>query len=455
VPAALGTNPGAASFWVDPKQQTPTLRNASLSNDLSGMTNDQALTFAYNPASQIVTRTGSNDGYAFTGNTNGATATSVNGLNQIATKAGITFAYDANGNLTSDGATTFAFDAENRLTSATGTKNATLAYDPSGRLTDVTSAGVATKLLYDGDDLVAEYDGSGNLLRRYVHGDGADEPLVQYEGSGLATRRFLHADQQGSVIAITDASGNSLTTNRYDEYGVPQSTNAGRFGYTGQQWLPELGINYYKARMYRPAEGVFMQTDPIGYDGGVNLYAYVGDDPIDQTDPKGNEAGSVTCMNNACGQGSFDPEPILDALDAFSDFLNSNPELGPEAPAGGKFLGVLAGALRAERAVAKSERVAATVVKEAKELKSATRASSVGERVKTPDTNAEDFTKLRGRQGYKDNKSGYIFQKSKTNHSQDPKGEWKVGTKPGNQPTKAEKITITRSDSCILKKEGC
>lgn len=258
---------------------------------VAGTAQDNIFGFTYTPANQIKSRTTSNNLYANTAHYDVNRSYDVNGLNQYTQAGPAAFTYDANGNLTSDGAVNFTYDVENRLISASGAKNATLTYDPLGRLYEVNggSAATTTRFLYDGDALVAEYDSSGTIKARYVHGNGVDQPLIWYDGSVVnsTTRRHLFANWQGSIAAITDQHGNTIQVNAYDAYGIPNDTNIGRFSYTGQIYIPELGLYHYKARAYSPYLGRFLQTDPIGYKDGMHLYAYVGNDPVGRKDPTG------------------------------------------------------------------------------------------------------------------------------------------------------------------------
>jgi RHS repeat-associated protein len=138
--------------------------------------------------------------------------------------------------------------------------------------------------LPDGVNLIADYDGSNRLQHRYLFGPGMDEPIVEYSSAGART--WLSSGERGSIVARSDSTGALSTANTYDEYGIPSSVNAGLFQYTGQAWIAQLGMYYYKNRIYSPTLGQFMQTDPVGYkdqeDGYGEPYPFPCCDPTRQ-----------------------------------------------------------------------------------------------------------------------------------------------------------------------------
>jgi RHS repeat-associated protein len=297
---------GVATTWYT---RDNARRLDSFVQDFAGTANDLTNVFTYNPAGQVRSLMQSNSQYTYSEYANKTGPYVPNGLNQYAFINGQPVGYDTNGNLTSDGELTYTYDMENHLVAASGTVNgvavsATLTSDPMGRLSSLTVGGVTTRFVYDGDSLVAEYVGT-TMTRRYVSGGLDDEPWIQYNDAsvGIAGRKFLFADHLGSVIAQTDGAGAIQKKLSYDSYGIPLSTNADRFGYTGQIWFKELGLNYFKARVYSPRLGRFLQTDPIFFTDDMNLYAYVAGDPLSRIDPLGL-SGTLTIASRSDGGDS-------------------------------------------------------------------------------------------------------------------------------------------------------
>jgi len=290
----------------------------SWSMEHSGLSQNVIYSMTYTPAAQQDQRTISNSAYAY-GAPSLSQSYTANGLNQYSSATGTYYSHDGRGNLTcvSTGASctgtvskSYSYDLENRLIGES-TSSTTIGYDPVGRMQQTAVSSTTEQYLYDDNDLIVEYDGSGNILRRYVPGQGADQPLIWYEGSNLSSPHWLHTDQQGSIIATSDSSG-TATPYSYSVYGDPSggwgsSPATPIFRYTGQVALAAVRLYYYKARMYDPALGRFLQTDPVGYSAGLNLYAYVNNDPVNATDPNGMDAQQSTDHCMPVGDDSANP----------------------------------------------------------------------------------------------------------------------------------------------------
>jgi RHS repeat-associated protein len=144
---------------------------------------------------------------------------------------------------------------------------------------------------------VLEYDGSSGALERwYAFGRGPDAVLGQMN-IAPDTRETMIPDIQGSIIGTLDSGSGALAKSGYQSFGENPTLTSGTFRYTARRFDPETagstsqpsGLYYYRARMYSPTWGRFLQPDPIGYAAGPNLYAYVGNDPLNGTDPNGTD----------------------------------------------------------------------------------------------------------------------------------------------------------------------
>ena len=259
------------------------------------------LTYGYNLDHQRKSVTASDGSFAApSGLSAGIRAYASNALNQYIVAGGATLTYDTRGNLIGDGSWTYGYDVENHLVSASKSGiAATYAYDALGRRGAKTVNGVTTFYASVGDQEIAEYDGSGTLTRRYVYGPGLDEPLAMMTTAGAS---YHLTDALGSVIGLVDGTGTLIEKHAYTAYGqTPAGTTP--WLYAGRRYDEETGLYHNRARAYSPLLGRFLQADPIGTKGGINLYAYVGNDPLNGTDPMGLKCNRG---RTSCSAANFD-----------------------------------------------------------------------------------------------------------------------------------------------------
>ena len=182
--------------------------------------------------------------------TGSTTNYSRNSLNQYTSVGGTSYSYDNNGNMVTktdaSGNTPYTYNAENQLTRIDfpGGGFAEYVYDALGRRIEKNVNGTIIRYVYDGENILFEYDGSDNIIARYTHGPGTDEPLIMERGG---TSYFHHPDGLGSITEVTDTSGAIIASYTYDSFGkilarTGSLTNS--YTYTSREYDSESRLYY-------------------------------------------------------------------------------------------------------------------------------------------------------------------------------------------------------------------
>lgn len=225
-----------------------------------------------------------------------STAYTTNKLNQYTGVGNDVYTYDADGNMTTKtdatGTTSYAYDAENRLirvsTPVSGTWQYT--YDALGNRVAVDHDGAVTRYLHDPIGLVdvaAEYGGGDALVARYVHGIGL---IARVDAAGDPA--YYGFDGTGHTRQLSSVGGNAINNYDYDPYGIVLRVTESipnPFQYVGRLGViaERNGLQFMRARYYDNKSGRFLHEDPLNLTGGLNLYSYTSNSPINFIDPFG------------------------------------------------------------------------------------------------------------------------------------------------------------------------
>lgn len=260
---------GSSGSWTMPASMTTRVQRVGGTTDTAIA--DQALTGTVPTGTRDATH---------------SVSTSLVGVLVALKAAQVSYRYDNDGNriaVTSlAGATTsLAYDQADRLTGYAGT--ATYSYDGTGLRAAKTVSGVTTPFVWDQAEGVAQLLVEG--ATQYVYGPGG-APLEQITSAGTL---YYHQDQLGSTRVMTNAGATVVATYTYDAYGSTSAVTgsvSNPFRFAGQYSDLESGLYYLRARYYDPATAQFTSRDPL--DPVTRApYSYVGDGPLNGTDPSG------------------------------------------------------------------------------------------------------------------------------------------------------------------------
>ena len=210
--------------------------------------------------------------------------TQKNRLTQVNDGSVRTVTYDLEGQTQTKGSVSYLFNARYQVINLNGD---TFEYDGAGNRLKATRGGIVTYYIYDAaSNLFAEANASKQITRYYVHGAGLSQMIESNQSY------TYHFDAIGNTMAMTDQSQNVVNQYAYSPYGRSLGKSEQKsqpFTYVGQYGVQAEQNNHYymRARYYDADTGRFISEDPIGFDGGINLFAYASSNPILYSDPTG------------------------------------------------------------------------------------------------------------------------------------------------------------------------
>jgi RHS repeat-associated protein len=224
-----------------------------------------------------------------------------NKLTRIVGTPPIDYGYDTNGNITTVNIWTYVYDLSNQLIRVLSGSNQVAEYTFNGagqRIKKV--AGGTTKIFhYDPwGHLIAETNQSGQMRAEYIY--LGDQLLAMIKPGEAAY--YFHNDHLGTPQVLTDGNGNIAWKAAYTPFGeavVSIATVENPFRFPGQYYDQETGLHYNYFRYYNPQTGRYIDPDPIGLEGGINLFAYVANNPLNKIDPLGL-AETSGCPKKSC-----------------------------------------------------------------------------------------------------------------------------------------------------------
>jgi RHS repeat-associated protein len=227
------------------------------------------------------------------------TVAAADAANRITNYNGTNLVFDNEGQTTANGSQIYTWDARGRLTQATAAgQTINYGYDALERRVSRTDASGTMTFQYDGADVVMDRQGATTI--DYVNGPGIDEKLRQ---GGVGGASYFLQDHLGSVIGLVGAVNERY---QYEAFGVSGGSAWTRYGFTGRERDAVTGMLYYRARWYDSQQGRFLIEDPIGMAGGLNVYSYVGNNPMNGIDPlglKGWGADEWSAFGDAAAEG--------------------------------------------------------------------------------------------------------------------------------------------------------